>query len=79
MPQSVGPIWVDPSHPIWKLLRLVIVGGLMLGFLALNYNRLDSRDTMTIFGTLAGLLGFDALKAKLTREQPTSSEDSEAS
>lgn len=59
----------DAKHPIWKLARLLIVGGLLLGFLALNYNRLDSRDTMTIFGTLAGLLGFDALKAKLTHEK----------
>ena len=65
----------ESSHPIWKLLRLVIVGGLLLGFLALNYNRLDSRDTMTIFGTLAGLLGFDALKAKLTHEKPPSEQD----
>lgn len=61
----------DAKHPIWKLLRLAIVGGLLLGFLALNYNRLDGRDTMTIFGTLAGLLGFDALKAKLTHEKDT--------
>lgn len=67
----------DSKHAVWKLLRLVIVGGLLLGFLALNYNRLDSRDTMTIFGTLAGLLGFDALKSKLTNEKPTSSDANE--
>lgn len=67
------------KHPIWKLLRLVIVGGLLLGFLALNYNRLDSRDTMTIFGTLAGLLGFDALKAKLTSDRPTGRDSEEGS
>ena len=79
MPQSVGPIWVDPSHPLWKLLRLVIVGGLMLGFLALNYNRLDGRDAMTIFGTLAGLLGYDVLKAKVTRETLSEKESTEES
>jgi RsiW-degrading membrane proteinase PrsW (M82 family) len=56
------------NHPLWKIIRLAVVGGLLLGFLALNYNRLDNRDTMTIFGTLAGLLGFDALKAKITGE-----------
>jgi RsiW-degrading membrane proteinase PrsW (M82 family) len=66
-----------PSHPIWKLARLAIVGGLLLGFLALNYNRLDSRDTMTIFGTLAGLLGFDALKEKITHEKPGDDKPSE--
>lgn len=56
------------NHPIWKLLRLLIVGGLLLGFLAFNYNQLDSRDTMTVFGTLAGLLGYDVLKARVTNE-----------
>lgn len=66
------------NHPVWKLLRLLIVGGLMLGFLALNYNRLDNRDTMTIFGTLAGLLGFDALKAKLTKSKQTDEGDHES-
>ncbi len=67
----------DSKHPLWKIIRLAVVGGLLLGFLALNYNRLDSRDTMTIFGTLAGLLGFDALKAKLTSESKDTKEPSD--
>ena len=64
------------NHPVWKLIRLLIVGSLMLGFLALNYNRLDARDTMTIFGTLAGLLGFDVVKAAITKPK-TMAESSE--
>jgi len=56
----------DSKHPIWKLARLLIVGGFLLGFLALNYNRFDNRDLMTIFGTLAGLLGFDTIKSRIT-------------
>ena len=59
-------MWNDPAHPVWRLLRLVVVGALLLGFLALNYNRLDSRDTTTILGVLLGLCGFDAVKQQVT-------------
>ena len=52
------------NHPLWTILRLLVVGLLLLGFLALNYERLDSRDATTILGVLAGLAGYDKLMPK---------------
>lgn len=59
---------VPPAdHPLWKLLRLAVVGAILLAFLAMNYNRLDERDATTILGVLLSLAGFDATKAQLTK------------
>lgn len=52
------------NHPFWNILRLLVVGALLLGFLALNYSRLDPRDATTILGVLAGLAGYDKLMPK---------------
>jgi len=57
----------DPKHPFWKILRLAVVGGLMLGFLSLNYNQFDQRDVITIIGVLAGLGGFDIVKERAAK------------
>ena len=67
----------NSRHVVWKIIRLAVVGALLLGFLGLNYDRLDNRDIMTIFGTLAGLLGFDALKSKLTTPKADDGDEDE--
>lgn len=67
---------VPPAdHPLWKLLRILVVGAILLGFLALNYHRLDSRDATTILGVLLSLAGFDATKAQLTKTSTTNDEN----
>jgi hypothetical protein len=53
------------SHPIWKLIRLALVGGILLALLHFNYKGLDARDATTILATLAALGGFDAATADL--------------
>lgn len=57
------------DHPIWKILRQLVVGGILLGFLALGYNKLDERDFKTIAGVLGTLAGFDFLKDKVSRKE----------
>jgi hypothetical protein len=74
------PKWYDNTHhPIWKLLRTALVCGVLTIFLALNYNKFDSRDLMTIFATGCGLLGFDHLKTKITGRKPDNAEDDKPS
>lgn len=64
------------NHPIWKILRQLVVGGMLLAFLALGYNKLDDRDFKTIAGVMASLAGFDILKAKVSGEKKDSSDQS---
>ena len=71
MPERAYLIFSDPSHPIWVITRQLVLGALLLGFLALNYNHLDSRDTLTIFGVMAGVLGLDVAKLKISAPKPT--------
>jgi len=52
------------NHPVWSLLRLLIVGSLLMGFLTYNYNQVDKRDLVTLVGVLAGLAGYDKLMPK---------------
>lgn len=52
------------NHPLWNILRLVITGLLLMGFLKYNYNQVDIRDAGTLIGVLAGLAGYDKLMPK---------------
>lgn len=52
----------DASHPLWNLIRLVVVGCVLVALLKFNYKGLDPRDVLTVLLTLAGLGGFDAIK-----------------
>lgn len=67
----------DARHPVWKLLRSLVVGGLALAALWLFYDRLDSRDIGTVLTMMAGVLGFDVAKDKLAgrREDPVASDN----
>lgn len=65
----------DPRHPLWKIIRTAVVGSLLLAFLSLNYNKLDERDITTILGIIAGLLGFDFTKDKLTHKEDSNESD----
>ena len=51
-----------PKHPIWGVLRMAIVGGVLVLMLRANYNSWDSRDILTVIATLSGLGGFDIAK-----------------
>ena len=56
----------DPKHPIWPIIRTVVVGGTMIGLCATLYkNGFDPKDLVLIITTLASLAGFDALKTKV--------------
>lgn len=67
----------DARHPVWKLLRSLVVGSLALAALWLFYDRLDSRDIGTVLTMMAGVLGFDVAKDKLAgrREDPAVSDN----
>lgn len=57
----------DARHPIWKMLRSLLVGGLSLFALWLFYDRLDQRDITTVLTLMGGVLGFDVVKGRLTK------------
>jgi hypothetical protein len=59
----------DANHPIWKLLRLVVVGVIMLVLCTFMYrNGFDQKDIVLIVTTLVGLFGYDVAKTQLTKE-----------
>lgn len=62
------------DHPIWKLLRLAVVGVILLGCLAFVYAGLDQRDAITLIATLAGLGGYDLLKSKVSKPDEAQNE-----
>jgi len=62
------------NHPVWKIIRLGVVGLILLAMLALGYNRFDERDILTILATLGGLGSFDFAKSAATKK--SSSEES---
>jgi hypothetical protein len=58
----------DPSHPLWKIIRLAVVGTIMIVCCSVLYkNGFSQTDIMTIAMTLLGLGGFDQLKAMVTK------------
>lgn len=67
---AVNPLY-NANHPIWKLLRTAIIGGLLTAFLCFNYNKMDERDITTILGIAGALLGFDFGKDKLIKSKKT--------
>lgn len=62
---------IPPSdHAIWKIARLAIVSATMLLFFGMIYKSpIESKDLITIFGTLAALAGFDWTKATVTKQE----------
>jgi hypothetical protein len=57
----------DAKHPVWKIARLAIVCTTLLLFFAFGYSSpIESKDVMTIIGTLLALGGFDISKAIAT-------------
>lgn len=57
----------NPQHPLWKILRIAVVGGLLLLFLHLNYRHglVPEKDVGTIVSVLLGLIGFDVAKDRI--------------
>lgn len=68
----------NPRHPLWKLLRMLVVGGFVLAALWLFYDRLDNRDLMTILTAVFGVLGYDLTKDKLANKKPPEEGQSDA-
>lgn len=67
----------DARHPVWKLARSLVVGGLALAALWLFYDRLDTRDIGTVLTVMCGVLGVDVVKDKMTgrRDDSAASEN----
>jgi hypothetical protein len=58
------------DHPIWKIIRLAVVGVIMAVLCSFLYkNGFDKKDIILIVMTLMGLGGFDVAKMKLTEEK----------
>lgn len=58
----------DPSHPAWKLLRLVIVGVIVVGYCATQYkNPINMADIGLLVTLLLSVGGYDKAKAVLTK------------
>ncbi len=66
----------DPKHPIWPLLRTIVISGTMIGLCATLYkNGLDPKDLVLLASTLVSLAGFDVVKARVaTGSQPVDKE-----
>ena len=59
----------DPAHPLWKIIRLLVVCVAILVVFQIGYSHgLGSVDIMPIVTILATLAGFDQLKSVVTSE-----------
>jgi hypothetical protein len=69
----------DPRHPVWKIIRIAVVGVLMIAFLHINYKSglVPEKDIGTILGVLLGLIGFDVAKDKLTHPEDKNTNNEE--
>ena len=63
------------DHVVWKLLRLLIVGLILLGMLSFTYNQFDRRDIVTIVTALLGLAGYDTAKSLVTKPRDEDGRD----
>lgn len=62
----------DPKHPVWPIIRTLVVGGTMIGLCSVLYkNGFDPKDLILIITTLASLAGFDVLKLKVATGEQT--------
>ena len=58
------------DHPLWPTLRFAIVGVVLSLRLIYGYEQFDlQKDATTLLAVLAGLGGFDSIKAFATREK----------
>jgi hypothetical protein len=58
----------DPAHPVWKIIRLVVVGVIIGIYCATQYkNGFDAKDVGLILSALLGVGGFDQAKALVTK------------
>ncbi len=59
----------EPSHPIWKILRLAVLCIAAIAFLSLNYKHgLVPKDFGTVVGLLTSVGAFDYIKSILTKK-----------
>ena len=57
------------NHPIWRILRLAVVGAIMFVLCATMYRHgFDQKDVILILTTIGGLAGYDKIKNEVTKE-----------
>jgi len=62
----------DPKHPMWPIIRMVVVSGTMITVCATLYkNGLDPKDLILLATTLASLAVFDVVKARVATGSQT--------
>ena len=53
----------DPNHPIWKLLRYLVVGIVLTILCATLYQSgYDPKDILLLIGAIGSMIGFDVGK-----------------
>ena len=55
----------DPEHPVWSLIRLVIMFAGVTTFLYLNASTFDETEVTTIVELMILAAGFEAIKRKV--------------
>lgn len=56
----------DPTHPIWKSARLLVIGIIVVVYCATQYkNPINGTDIGLLIAALAGVGSFDQLKDKV--------------
>lgn len=56
------------DHPVWPIIRWVIVSATLFLFLKYNYvSGFTPVDWVTIFGTMGALAGFDIIKRTVSK------------
>lgn len=60
-------MWTDPMHPVWKLIRLLILCVTLVVMLTVMYrNGFDPmKDIPTIIAALSAIAGFDVVKDRV--------------
>jgi|694.fasta_scaffold68922_5 hypothetical protein len=60
----------DPKHPVWPIIRYVVVGGTMIAICSTLYkNGFDPKDLVLIITTLASIAGFDIFKTRVVNAE----------
>lgn len=71
---------LPPSeHIVWKLVRQLIIAGVLSVLILANKQTLDGGDIVTIVVTMAGVLGFDVAKLSVTSPKSKTSAEGDSS
>jgi hypothetical protein len=66
--QQRGVEMEKPDHPVWCILRLIVIGVIFIAGASLAYkNPASNADVLPLLSLLLGVGGFDQLKKQLTK------------